>query len=210
MLARRRSCISRWWSMPCLPRKSNLMRLPSMRVCRLRSVVRPKLLLSRAYSSLPTRARVFSSSVTKAASTRRRGRSGSARSRFHLVADLGQHAAEHQHAAVFRLVPHDAPAGVVAVLLAAAGVPAGRLEVAVAVAADPHVGVGRRDRELADAGDLRLVGDGGAIGLDVVEPTPRRHALDAGLAVGDVVQLGGFGGLLGFLYVRRAGNRRGC
>ncbi len=66
--------------MPCLPRKSNLMRLPSTRVCRLRSVVSPKLSLSRAYSSLPTRTSVFSSSLTRAASTRRRGRPGSARS----------------------------------------------------------------------------------------------------------------------------------
>ena len=46
------------------------------RTCLLRIVVRPNELLSRAYSSLPTRIRVFSSSCTTAAITLRRGSPG--------------------------------------------------------------------------------------------------------------------------------------
>ena len=65
---------------------------PSTVACRSRSVVSPNERLSRAYSSLPTRISVVSSSRTTAASTFSRGRPGRARSASHALADARQDA----------------------------------------------------------------------------------------------------------------------
>ena len=58
-----------------------------------------------------------------------------------------QRLGERDHAVELVLVAHLAPALVIAVLLAAARVAAGRLEVRVADRGDPYVGVGGRDRQ---------------------------------------------------------------
>src|SRR5207248_10995442 len=65
----------------------------------------------------------------------------------HPPPDARQGAGEVDHAAVFVLVPHLAPAVVVAVLLAAAGVAPRGLDVPIGEWADPDVGPGRRNRE---------------------------------------------------------------
>jgi hypothetical protein len=65
--------------------------------------------------------------------------------------DRRQGARELQHAFVLGALAHFAELGVVLVLLAAARIAPGRLQVAVGTRADPHVGPGRRDRQLADA-----------------------------------------------------------
>ncbi|MNN59052.1 hypothetical protein D3C81_1741400 [compost metagenome] len=57
----------------------------------------------------------------------------------------------------------------IAVLLAPAGVAAGGLQVAARVGADPHVGVGRWDRQGIDALDLLRVDDALARGLEIAE-----------------------------------------
>ena len=67
------------------------------------------------------------------------------------LADLRQRVAEGDHAAELGLVADLPPVGVVAVLLAPPGVAAGRLQMAVRAGADPDVGPGRRDGQLADA-----------------------------------------------------------
>ena len=84
-------------------------------------------------------------------STRSRGNPRRFRSRLDPGADQRQRPAEDQHLAVFRLVAHLAPARVIAVLLAAALVAPGRLDVPVRVGTDPHLGPGRRDDQRADA-----------------------------------------------------------
>src|SRR5437763_6712051 len=76
----------------------------------------------------------------------------------------GQCLAERQHAAEFGFVAYLAPSRMVAVLLPAASVPSGRLDMAVGVLGDPDIGVGRRHRERADPGERRAVGDAPPIG----------------------------------------------
>ena len=71
---------------------------------RLRSVVSPYDLFSRAYSSLPTRIRVVSSSRTTVASTFSRGSPGRARSSSHARADRRQRRPERHHPLVLGLV----------------------------------------------------------------------------------------------------------
>jgi hypothetical protein len=81
MRARRGSDSAMLCSTPLLPRKLKLSVAPSTFTCRRRSVVRPKELFSRAYSSFPTRISVRSSSRTTVASSWRRVWSGARRSR---------------------------------------------------------------------------------------------------------------------------------
>ncbi len=115
-------------------------------------------------------------------------------------ADRRQRAAEHQHAVELVRVAHRAPAAVVAVLLAAAGVAPGRLEMALALRADPDVGPGRRDRQHAQPPQLVRVLDRAALRVAVAEAAARAPPRDPGRAVGDVAQPGGRG--------RRGGGRR--
>ena len=79
----------------------------------------------------------------------------------------------------------EAPVGVIAVLLAAARVAAGRLEVAVRARADPDVLVRRRDREGADALQLGRLAHPLAVGADVGEVVADADAPDAGRLVAD-------------------------
>ena len=68
----------------------------------------------------------------------------------------------------------------IAVLLPAARVAAGRLEMAVGARADPDLLVRRRDRESADAAQLVGVADPLAVGADVGEAVAVADAADSG------------------------------
>jgi hypothetical protein len=106
-----------------------------------------------------------------------------------LLAQGGEDLTELQHPAELRLVARLAIERMVAVLLAAAGVARGGLDVALRIGADPHVGPGRGDDQRFDAAPL-AVGDARAVGR--VEGPARALALpaDAGHAVGDVTEPG--------------------
>src|SRR5690606_36385170 len=64
--------------------------------------------------------------------------------RIHLLSELGQSMSKGGEAGELSLVAAGGPAGMVAVLLAAALIAAGRLNVAGRIAADPDIGPGRR------------------------------------------------------------------
>ena len=81
---------------------------------------------------------------------------------LHLCTDRGQYPAEGEHLAILRLVAYLPPPGMVAILLPAPGIAAHGLQVAAGITADPNVGVGGRDRQLADAVQHLRVGDRGA------------------------------------------------
>src|SRR6185436_17645299 len=87
-----------------------------------------------------------------------------------------------------RIVTSTAPLRVVAVLLATPGVPAGRLDVAVRVGADPDVGPGGRDGERLDPLDGRRVPDGLAVPVAVRESAPRTPASDPRPVVAGIAQ----------------------
>lgn len=69
MRARRRSTMVISCSCPLFPRKLKVIELPSISTWRLRRVVSPKDLFSRAYSTFPMRMKVVSSSRTTVASS---------------------------------------------------------------------------------------------------------------------------------------------
>ena len=140
---------------------------------------------------------VHSSSRTTVASTFSRGSPVRARSASTRARIRGSTSTEGDHAAELGLVPHLAPPGVIAVLLAPPGVPAGGLEMAVGRGADPHIGVGRRDRELSDPLQRLLVGDPLPVLADVGEPGARALAADPRARVADVAQARLGGGLVG-------------
>lgn len=99
------------------------------------------------------------------------------------LADGGQGLAEIQHTLVLRTVAYFPPALMVAVLLAAPVVAAGRLDVALGVGADPDVGIGRRDRERLDAAQRLLVLDGRSVGIAEAETLAGLAPPDAGFLV---------------------------
>jgi hypothetical protein len=86
---------------------------------------------------------------------------------------------------------------VIAVLLAAAMVPPGRLDVAFRVRRDPDVRPGRRNGELADAGQRLLVLDALAARRAIAETLRSApDAADARFGVADIVELCFFRGEL--------------
>jgi hypothetical protein len=111
-------------------------------------------------------------------------------------ADRRQCAREFEHVLVLRAFAHFAELRVILVLLAPPGVAPRRLDVPVGLGADPHVGPGGRDGELADALQRGIVAHRFATRLHVAEAFACRFALDAALLVGDVAQAGGFGSVL--------------
>src|SRR6185312_11455083 len=120
---------------------------------------------------------------------------------------------EGDHPRVLGAVALVAPARVITVLLAPARVPPGRLQVAVGVGADPDVGPGGRDGQLADAllggvvvdaPPVRvLVDELGDEPLPLPELLPGRAAADPGPGVVDVAKpsrtrgCDGIGGVIG-------------
>src|SRR5262249_54129831 len=111
------------------------------------------------------------------------------------MADTGQGLGEGDHALVLRFVADRAPAGVVEVLLAAAGVAAGGLQMAVGPRADPDLGPGGRDRQRLDAAERFGVVDVLALGPAVAETAAGANPANPGAVVEVVAQSGSFGGL---------------
>ena len=107
---------------------------------------------------------------------------------FQLCAQLWQGLGERKHAPVFVLVAQLAPLRVVAVLLAAAGIAAGGLQVAMRVGADPHIRVGRGDHQCGDACEGFAVAYSLAIGIEVDETVAPAPTGQARLTVVNVVQ----------------------
>jgi hypothetical protein len=110
--------------------------------------------------------------------------SGSAEIRVDTLADGRQQAGERDHPVELRALAMLAVGGVVAVLLAAAGIAPGRLKVAPRVRADPYVRPRGRDRERADAGEDGRVADRGAVRGAIGEAPARPAACDPGPRVG--------------------------
>ncbi len=111
---------------------------------------------------------------------------------FHSGPDFWKRFGELEHAVVFGFVTHFAPAGMIAVLLAAFGVAAGGLKVAILEGANPNVSPCGRDCEALDAGEGIFVADGFSIGGGIGEIFAVRDALNAGHSVIDVTQSRGF------------------
>ena len=145
----------------------------------------------RRYSSLPTRISVSSTSLTTAASTRSRWRPGSARSLSMRSRTRGSREPNSSMRSNFEAVAERPPVRVVEVLLAAAGVAAGGLQVSPRVRADPDRGPGRRNAERPDARELAFALDGAAALRAIAEPAPGLAARDTGLLVRGVAQARG-------------------
>ena len=86
-----------------------------------------------------------------------------------------------------------APVGVIAVLLAAARIASGRLEVPFRIGTDPHVLPRGRNRQRANTLQVGRIAHGPAVGALVAEPERGHYAADAGTIVGDVMEAGGRG-----------------
>ena len=109
-------------------------------------------------------------------------------------AQLRQRAGEDDHVLELGLVAAGAPARVVEVLLAAALVDAGGLDVAAGIRADPHVLPRGRDHQLVDAGqDLGIV-DALAVGVEDREAAAAPDPAQARAAAVDLPERGWPGG----------------
>src|SRR5205085_10713631 len=93
--------------------------------------------------------------------------------------------AEFEHALELVLVLGEPPLGVVAVLLAAARIAPGRLQVSVRQRADPDLLVGGRDRQRPDAAQILFAAHALAVGPDVGEGIAFADAPDSGYVVAD-------------------------
>ena len=112
---------------------------------------------------------------------------------FDALPDRRQNPAKRQHLAVFRLVADLAPTRVIAVLLAAALVPSGRLDMAVWIGTDPYRSPGGRNRQRTNALQGIEVAHQLPVGQAVVEAVSRLMPGDPRHIVADVPQLGEFG-----------------
>jgi hypothetical protein len=105
------------------------------------------------------------------------------------TADPGQGPAERRQPVELGLLAMLPVLGVVAILLPATGIPAGRLEVAAIVPTDPHVGPRRRDRERPDPGQRRRIANGPAV-VDVAKAASCPNTPDPRPGVGGIAQAG--------------------
>ena len=101
-----------------------------------------------------------------------------------------------RHALELGLLALLLPQRVVAVLLAPPGIAARRLQVALRIGADPHIGVGGGNDQEAYALELARVADGLPALVLVDKPVAALDALPAGRGIGDISQR-----LLGFDHV---------
>ena len=115
----------------------------------LRSVVKPKEPLLRAYSSFPIRKLVTSSSRTTVATTRSWLSSSRRRSRSTRRAQRTERAGERHEVGELVVGTIVDERVVIPVLLAPAGIAAGCLQMAVGMRRDPHIGPRRRDDQRA-------------------------------------------------------------
>ncbi len=116
---------------------------------------------------------------------------------FHALAQLGQGLTEGQHPLVLVGVADLPPAGVIAILLAAASIATGGLQVAVGIRTDPYLGIGRRNGQLVDALDLGLVADALAVRCEIGPFAAQLAPTQARLTVVDVAEVGRQGGAEG-------------
>ena len=107
----------------------------------------------------------------------------------HALAQFRQRGGEIEDMQEFRQLPPFPPAGVVDVLLAAAGVATGRLDVPVRIRADPDVGPGGRNDQALDPRS-RLFSDGPALAVEIGEAMPGSAPPQAGLVVEGIFDLG--------------------
>src|SRR5688572_12174515 len=105
-------------------------------------------------------------------------------------ADLRERCGEVEHALVLGLVTGRAPVRVIAVLLAAARIAAGRLQVPAWVGADPDVRPCRRNRQPGDPRHFGGPADPAPV-PEVLEPKTTHLAADRRTVVGDVAETGG-------------------
>src|SRR4029079_18362276 len=91
---------------------------------------------------------------------------------------------------VFRRVARRAPAWVVAVLLAPAGIPSRGQDVTVRDGTDPHVRPGRWDDDGANPCETRRVGDARATRTAIAEALPRSKPADSQPQIVDPPQVG--------------------
>src|SRR5258705_13447045 len=90
-------------------------------------------------------------------------------------ANRRQHRGKRLEAIELVAVAAGAPAGVIAVLLATARVATGRLQMTFRVRRDPDVLPGWRDRQTANALQVRRIAGGPAVRPGVAEPDGGRH-----------------------------------
>jgi hypothetical protein len=127
--------------------------------------------------------------------------------------DARERSREGEHAVELLRAAPLVPVRVVAVLLAAAVIATGRLQVPVRPRADPDVGPGRRDRECRDAAALLGIADRPAVDIAVREATAGAMPGDPGPRVGRVAEPGcagdiaGGGGSGGVDHARTIGER---
>ena len=107
------------------------------------------------------------------------------------AADFWQSLPEPEHVLEFRLVALLPPMGMVTVLLAPAGIPAGGLQMAILKGEIQTWRVGGRDGQFANSGDHRLVADAGAVRTEEDKVFPLQLAGEAFRVVGAVAQPGG-------------------
>ena len=106
-------------------------------------------------------------------------------------AQPGQMFGEGQHAVVFRAIAQLAPFQVIAVLIAAARIASGRLQMAVGTPTDPDVRIRRWNRELANARHDPGIANRRATRIEVLEIRSAPFAPESWLVIADVHQLPG-------------------
>ncbi len=131
-------------------------------------------------------------------------KAGEAQVLLHALANQGQRLRELDHALILGFVADLAPPGMVAALLAAPGIAAGGLEMAVGDGADPDAGPGGRDDERTDAAQRVFVMDGRPTRRGVTKTLSAADAANARLGVGDVAETGC---LRRFFRIRRLNQR---
>ncbi|SON85067.1 hypothetical protein XAP412_550027 [Xanthomonas phaseoli pv. phaseoli] len=103
---------------------------------------------------------------------------------------FGQRSAEGDHAFELALAAYLRPLGVIAILLAPPGIAPGGLQMPVGLGADPHFGIGRRNRQRTNALQGLGIGNALPVGIAVTEALAGLAAADAGLLIVDVGQPG--------------------
>ena len=116
----------------------------------------------------------------------------------HPSAESWQPLGEEQEAPVLGRIADLPPARVIAVLLAAPGVSAHRLDMPVRRRANPHLGPRRRDHQGANTTPRGEIPDGGPVCRSVAEASAHPKACDPGAAVRHVTKRRRFSGGDGF------------
>jgi hypothetical protein len=106
----------------------------------------------------------------------------------HATVNTGQRFTEVQHALEFVRVAHGAPFRMIAILLAAARIAPGRLQVTLGTPADPDVLVRRRNGEAANAGQHGFVTQARAMFVHVRETAAGTPPVDTRFTVADIPQ----------------------